>query len=471
MIDMAWMRLSFRGPVRTLCVPGMMLVVGCAEPCLDDGLLQKPCPELMVDGSGTDSAADGTVSASATDSAGDASRGSETDSAGDASAGDASGGDGSGGDDGPECAGQGGKPFDPEYKFSMIWIANSPEGTVSKIDTVTALERSRYRTGPGDPDPSRTAVNLRGDVAVANRAGSVTKIAGHLSNCVDKNADGVIDTSLSPSDILDWEEDECVLWHHEIDDFPSGLPANQGGPRAIAWEGGVSACDQPRLWVGWRAQPDQIVRIRRLDGVTGDPLDEVEVDDWDNVWGHGTYGGVSDVHGGLWAIGNSGVLLHVDGDTLEVRRYENPVEHTLYSIALDGDGVPWLAGWDGNLWRFDPTAEEFADMGPPAVSARLRGIAVDSEGHAWVAGNNPCRLARYDTVAESIVDDSIEIAGCEEPVGVSVDAEGNVWVVDRGASVAFKVDRNDYGSETVDGLISPYTYSDMTGTGLKLLFN
>jgi hypothetical protein len=462
-----------------LCVIGLAASdLACAKPCVDDGLLQQPCPEQAADGDGTDATESATASVSetdsaGTDSAGDASQGSgvsETDSAGDASAGDDDGDD-DGDDGGPECAGEGGKPFDPEYKFSMIWIANSPEGTVSKIDTVTAIERSRYLTGPGAPDPSRTAVNLRGDVAVANRAGSVTKIAGHISNCVDKNQNGVIDTSLDPEDVLDWEDDECVLWSHEIEDFPSGLPMNQGGPRAIAWEGGVSACDEPRLWVGWRAQPDQIVRIRRLDGVTGDPLDEVEIEDWDNIWGHGTYGGVSDAHGGLWALGNSGVLVHVDGDTLEVQRWDNPVEHTLYSLALDAQGVPWLAGWQGHLWRFDPVAEVFEDMGAPAESSRLRGIAVDEDGHAWIAGNNPCGLSRYDTVNETIVDDAIQIAGCDEPVGVSVDAEGHVWVVDRGASLAFKLDRNDYSTESVQGLVSPYTYSDMTGTGLKLLFN
>ena len=467
-----------------LCATGIWNASGCAKPCVDDGLLQTYCPEEQA-GTDTDASSASASAADATDSAADASAGDAgldgTDSAadgtagdssaGDASAGDATAGDDSGDDGGePTCAGEGGKPFNPEYKFSMIWIANSPEGTVSKIDTVTAMERSRYRSGPGEPDPSRTAVNLRGDVAVANRAGSVTKIAGHIANCVDKNGNGLIETSLDPSNVLPWEEDECVLWHHEISDFPAGLPSNQGGPRAVAWEGGVSACDEPRLWVGWRAQPDTVVRIARLDGVTGDVLDEVEVDDWVNVWGHGTYGGVSDVNGGLWALGNSGILVHVDGETLDVRRWDNPVEHTLYSLALDADGVPWLAGWGGNLWRFDPVAEVFEDMGAPAESARLRGLAVDDEGHAWIAGNNPCRLARYDTVAQTVVDGGIALPGCSEPVGVSVDAEGQVWVVDRGASLAYKIDRNDYSSQTVQGLISPYTYSDMTGTGLKLLF-
>ncbi len=119
------------------------------------------------------------------------------------------------GDNGGDCSGggSGGDGFD----FSYIWIANSPEGTVSKIDTVMATEVARYRTGPGAPDPSRTSVNLEGDVAVLNRTGSVSKIAATLKDCTDANGNGIIETSSGPADILTWGADECVVWHTELD--------------------------------------------------------------------------------------------------------------------------------------------------------------------------------------------------------------------------------------------------------------
>src|SRR5688500_18936506 len=45
--------------------------------------------------------------------------------------------------DGGDCpGGMGGG----DVVFSNIWIANSPEGTVSKIDTKTVVELARYRT-------------------------------------------------------------------------------------------------------------------------------------------------------------------------------------------------------------------------------------------------------------------------------------------------------------------------------------
>jgi len=60
----------------------------------------------------------------------------------------------------------------------FIWVPNSNEGTVSKIDTVTGRELGRYRTGPAGVygNPSRTTVDLYGNCWVGNRnSGTVVK--------------------------------------------------------------------------------------------------------------------------------------------------------------------------------------------------------------------------------------------------------------------------------------------------------
>lgn len=358
-------------------------------------------------------------------------------------------------------------------KFSIIWIANSAEGTVSKIDTVTAVELARYRTGPGAPDPSRTSVNLLGDVAIANRAGGVTKIAARLKDCVDSDGDGAITTSQGPGDILPWGEDECVLWHHPIA-FPQGLDSNQGGPRGIAWDAGsLESCHgDAHVWIGWRDQPSTTVMIRRLDGKTGVVDATVQVPDWMCEWGHGTYGGAADRDGAFWGLGTWMTLVRVDPKTLAVDRFQGPGGRVVYGIAIDATGDPWLAGWDGSLWRFDVDTATFQDLGGfPGGPQRLRGLAIDDLGHAWVAGNDPCALARYDTTTQTIVNANIALPGCGEPVGVSIDRDGYVWVVDRAANRAYKVHPGDYSTVTVEGLVSPYTYSDMTGRGLDLVVN
>jgi streptogramin lyase len=371
------------------------------------------------------------------------------------------------------CDGSGGKGVDP---FSIIWIANSPEGTVSKIDTKTATEIARYATGPGTPDPSRTSVNLRGDVAVTNRRGSVTKIAANLDDCVDVDGDAQITTSQAPDDVLPWGEDECVLWHHETG-FDETVAGSSGGPRGTAWTGGTydeQSCETvgANLWVGWRNQPDSSVTVRLLDGELGTTIGEAIIGQWPSNWGHGPYGAAADAEGNYWGLGTAGSIFRIAIDDFSVERWDNPVSHVMYGIALDAEGTPWIAGWSGHLWAFDRTAEEWVDKGgADGGPARMRGLAIDKDGYAWIAGNNPCGLVQYDTQSDTLVNPHVELPDCGQPVGVSIDVDGAVWVVDRDADRAYKVDPVDYAVTTVEGLVDPYTYSDMTGAGLGLVVN
>jgi hypothetical protein len=383
-------------------------------------------------------------------------------------------GDADAGENIGDCELMGGQ--DQDQAFSIIWIANTTEGTVSKIDTASATELARYATGQQNPDPSRTSVNLFGDVAIGNRSGSVIKIAANLENCVDSDQDGEITTSQAADDVLPWGDDECVLWQHHVG-FDNTIAGNQGGPRAIAWDAGQPGPDgcptDPTLWVGWRDQPNPAVKIRRLDGKTGEKLAEVNVYDWNQHWGHGTYGGATDKQRDFWGIGSSGTLVRVDGKTLEVTRFDNPEQgRVVYGMALDQLGDPWMGGWDGSLWHFDVAAQSWEDRGQIGNPTRMRGLAIDQQGHAWIAGNEPCGLIRYDTVEGQTVAAHIELPNCIEPVGVSIDAAGFVWIVDRGASVAYKVDPDTQTvAATVTGLVQPYTYSDMTGAGLNVVIN
>ncbi len=132
--------------------------------------------------------------------------------------------------------------FDEGLPGPALWIPNTAEGTVSRIDTRARVEVARYRVGA---EPSRTATDGGETVFVASRGagglGSATRIDGR---CADRDGDGLVETSTGRTDVLPLGDDECVAWHVEVGDVGAG-------PLAIARESPVpGGIDGPRLWVG-----------------------------------------------------------------------------------------------------------------------------------------------------------------------------------------------------------------------------
>ena len=91
-----------------------------------------------------------------------------------------------------------------------MYIAQTEEGRILKVDTVTGKQLARYPSvrladcPTCNPDtatwaPSRIIIDFDGDMYTANRAfnvqGAVTKIAGSDAGCIDRDGNGVIDTS------------------------------------------------------------------------------------------------------------------------------------------------------------------------------------------------------------------------------------------------------------------------------------
>jgi hypothetical protein len=351
--------------------------------------------------------------------------------------------------------------------FSYIWIANSSQNAVSKINTQTLIEEGRYLVHPNNGNPSRTSVSLSGDVAVANRNGGITKVYANQEDCQDTNGMPGIQTSTGGADLLAWGQDECVAWH---------TPMAYSTQRPLAWSSGTfnpGSC----AWEGqavWTASaqsgvPGSVV-VTVLDGETGAVDSEVPIPEV-AIGYYGPYGAAFDTNGDFWFVdaGNDGPtqeLVRVDGVTLDYDIWITPAISP-YGFTVDTLGRPWIAGYAGGIARFDPVTETF-DVNNMVTGL---GIQEDADGIMWMA-HYPWdveRVIAIDRDSMNVIDE-INLPGANLAKGVSIDFYGYVWVVDQGTS-AFRIDPATQTFDVFTGLVGPYTYSDMTGWGLSSVSN
>jgi hypothetical protein len=361
-------------------------------------------------------------------------------------------------------------------ELDYLWVADYTLSTVSKINTITLVEEARYLTrADAAGNPSRTSVNLAGDVAVANRHGGLVKFWGEIADCVDQDGDGMITTSTGPDDVLPWDEEECRAWYT---DFGS---TNQ---RPVAWTRGTNqreACDatgakvwtvtseNPGLFPGMGAPGGVIAYL--VDGDTGAVEQQQVVAGFDGSQ-FGAYGGAVDAEGNLYfsPLGtfNPGKLARVDRDDLIPTIWDIPQGVSSYGITVDHTGKVWLASTLNNgAARFDPVTETW-DLVPDFWGGS--GLAEGPDDWMYVSAGNTVRAVHIDTLELGLVWD----AQMESVKGVSFDGQGFLWAVTyhdpenpQSMAAAYKIDVTTMQTKGVyPGIGDPYTYSDMTGNAL-----
>jgi hypothetical protein len=346
-------------------------------------------------------------------------------------------------------------------EFSYIWVANSSEGTISKIDTQTLVEQGRYRVRPDSAgSPSRTSVNLSGDVAVASRDGGITKIHADLADCKESNGQPGLQTS-NNNLALDWGVEECVAWH---------TPFAFTTQRPVAWAPGTlnpATCkyENQKLWTaGGMTDGASSLVVHRLNGETGALEDSVAMPDVFHGY-FGAYGGAVNQAGDFWFITYDlpSTLVRVDAETLAYEKFAVPPGLCPYGFAVDSKGRPWTGSFCQASARFTPetqTWDQFPVLG--------YGLQQDAEGRMWIADYALPGTRAIDAETLAILD-TIPLNSFSVK-GISIDFYGYVWVVDMSQS-AFRIDPNDKSVLSYDGLVGPYTYSDMTGWGLSNVAN
>ncbi len=362
------------------------------------------------------------------------------------------------------------EPVPPNAKF--IWIANTGQGTVSKVDTVTYQELGRYSTGPqeGGNDPSRTSVNGFGDVFVGNRgAGTVTKIRKDGAGCPDVNMDAQVNTSTGAADVKPWGQDECVAWNTAL---CSGCLIRAVAAQDLAPNGEV----RPVVWVGGFNNR----KIWKLDGETGQVLLETDSP-------VRPYGFALDKAGSLWIsgpnwgfegeprfFGRVDTNRCVDDASCNVEvcdeatpgcvKQRFPVDFQPYGITVDNKQRVWLAG--DRIMRFDPATGARDQVTGYEFS---HGIAADALGFVYAAAYG---TGVVQVNAEDLSQHRVIPATAGSSKGLGVDADGKIWSINQNSSDATVVQpgatiNDSMTVATVSGFVAPYTYSDMTGQQLQ----
>lgn len=352
----------------------------------------------------------------------------------------------------------------------FIWVPNSNEGTVSKVDTRTGRELARYRTAPGtNGNPSRTTMDQYGNCWVANRyLGTVAKIGLRENNqYLDRNTNGIIETSsdtngdgfITGDEILPWGQDECVLFEEVLipgleGTYAPGTYTNtyasddwNPGPRGLA----VDA--QGNLWAGCPGTH----RFYYINGRNGDLLRT------NYVGSHKSYGAIVDKNGILWSAGHDGDhVLRLDpvANTSSVVN----VGHFVYGLGLDTSNHLFASGWDeSSLSRIDVLTAtlEWTTNAP----YQARGVAVTpKDNDVWVVKTPTGSVSRYAN--SGVLKSTIRLGRFSEPTGIAADLNGNVWVVDFGDEFVHRINPDTEEielSRPVPGA-RHYGYSDMCGT-------
>jgi hypothetical protein len=360
--------------------------------------------------------------------------------------------------------------------FSYIWISNSTQSTVTKLNTETMEEEGRFLTrADANGSPSRTSVALSGRaVAVANRNGGLVKVFAQHEDCdPNKNGQAGLQTS-TDANYLPWDQDDCVDWF---------VPFNYNTQRPVAWAPGVldqancSYYDEQVWTAGCNTATDTWIKVSLIDGDTGDIQFTIDIPGFE-CSSLSPYGGAVNAKGDFYftnLVPGQDRLGFVDRETQEVQVWNMPI--TPYGMTVDHDGNPWIASWaasqQASAAKFDVETETWS-YANNHVAYSLSGIQEDPEGRMWMnywqydGQNLGTGGLVYIDMETMLVSEPFDL-GCQSSTcrGMSVDLNGNIWSTSMASNRAFRFNPETLEIATYDNLVGPYTYSDMTGWGIQ----
>ena len=414
-------------------------------------------------------------------------------------------------------------------KTRLVWVSNTAPGGsgatplspgwIVRINTTIGPDLGRQTarfdsvllningqpTGgnPSGNNPGRVAVDTNGDVWIVNRAyyegakqGTLSKFSGNIAHCIDRNNNGVIDTSYdangdgiidpyktpalgTPANEVEYfaQNDECILSTIKVGavgDIPRAVAVDRNGKiwvgthtghtvyrynpnEPVALEASRSfTANSPFPFVGWfysAATADDYVYFTSNPGWSAasgtGQIVRIKIDDVNQVdsvvcgGGTGTCGsvyGIVAVPGThqAWAGGYSGTGVYkVNFDATPPTCTCIAVPAQVTAVTLDLNGKVWASGYNtGNVYRINPTTNAI-EATCATGGSNPHGLSVDFDGYIWSVQDNPNHLVRFD------------------PVATANNCGRAAFRIDRGA-LPIPAGQSAYG-------YTPYLYSDFTG--------
>jgi YVTN family beta-propeller protein len=318
-----------------------------------------------------------------------------------------------------------------------IWIANSADDTVTKINTKTRLVEGTFPVGD---NPSRTAVERDGSVWVANRdSHNVTKL----------NADGTFAFNVDLN----------------VNCAPRGVAIDRNGN---AWIGCYALRGTMGLSDGdvYKVSPSGTI-FTGYPYATGVPIYGLAIDSRGYLWSSR----LSDAYAGTAAR----TVLKIDtnknpGEFGFFKAFSFNDNFQSYGIVVGQNDHVWYAGWNDSGIKeliYDENTDSVTVITHPFTGGGAgRGIATDSEGNIWCAFSTTDRVGKFDSSGNQLGDYPSKGSA---PIGIGVDSEDQVWVINNASSSGQAVELNQDGVERgrQNTGTAPYSYSDLTGFNLR----
>jgi streptogramin lyase len=334
---------------------------------------------------------------------------------------------------------------------TLSWIVNSgSENSVSLVAS-DGREIRRHWTAPKGiiGDPSRTAVDSKGNAWVGNRGtNTLVKIAFDEKDCIDKNGDGKIETSydkngdgiVDKSEMLPFDEDECVVYNVRL--------GSSSGTKIRA----VCIDKDDNVYAGhWN---DKKLFYVSSDGKI--------LKEWNLP--NTPYGCVVDNDGNVWVSGlSTNIIAKLNPKDNSISTYN--AGKTVYGIWRGKDSIVFTTYSGRSIVKISKDIKKIWEYSSYSLSG-ARGVFVDEDENVYAVGSHSNQVVKVDKDGKFVK----AMPTCNTPTGISMDSEGNIWVIckDDGGVRIYDKDLNVLSEFIIRG--SHYGYSDFTGfqTGAKL---